>query len=127
TVDTGDLDVWTVSANKGDGIVVRVGEITDTSANFTPWVRIFSPGGALLDSGFGSSAGEVAITATNTGTFLVVVGDGNGALSGTGTYRLTLAKTDDAVVVSPGDEGGPLTTRLTHVLTVDTGDLDVWT
>src|SRR5205823_3820854 len=74
-----------------------------------------------------SLAAEVAIRATNTGPFLVVVGDGNGALSGSGIYRLTLAKTGDPVVVGLGDTGGPLTNGLTTVGTIDTGDMDVWT
>ncbi|MBI3853883.1 MAG: hypothetical protein HY298_26965, partial [Verrucomicrobia bacterium] len=127
TIDVGDLDVWTFTANSGDAIIVRMGEITDTSANFTPWVRLFGPNGTLLDSGFGSSAGEVAVTATNSGTFTVVVGDANGLLSGTGTYLLTLAKTGDPVVVSAGDDGGPMTNGVLHTGTVLTGDLDIWT
>ena len=57
----------------------------------------------------------------------VLVSDGNGALSGSGTYRLTLAKTGDPVVVSAGDEGGPMTNGVMHLGTVLTGDLDLWT
>ena len=127
TIDVGDLDVWTFSANSGDAIVVRLGENVDTSGSFTPWVRLYGPDGKLQDSGFGALAGEVTITATNSGTFIVVVGDGNGALSGTGSYRLTLAKTGDPVVVSAGDDGGPMTNGVMHTGTVLTGDLDVWT
>src|ERR1043166_97461 len=127
TIDVGDLDVWTFSANSADAIVVRLGENVDTSGNFTPWVRLYGPDGKLQDSGFGAVAGEVTITATNSGTFIVVVGDGNGALSGTGSYRLTLAKTGDPVVVSAGDDGGPMTNGGMHTGTILTGDLDVWT
>ena len=126
TIATGDLDVWTFSANSGDAIIVRVGEITATNS-FTPWVRLYGPNGKLLDSGFGAFSGEVTVTATNSGTFLAVVGDGNGALSGSGDYRLTLAKTGDPVVVSPGDHGGPMTNDVMHLGTIATGDLDVWT
>ena len=126
TVLTGDLDVWTFSANSGDSLVARIGKITDTNT-FTPWIRLYGPNGKLLDSGFGSFAGEVAVTATNTGTFTLVASDGNGALSGSGDYRLTLAKTGDPVVVSAGDNGGPMTNGVMHLGTVLTGDLDVWT
>jgi hypothetical protein len=125
-VSVGDLDLWTFNANRGDALVVRMGEITDTNT-FTPWLRLYSPDGALLDSGFGAVAGEVAVTATNNGTFLVVVGDANSALSGTGSYRLTLAKTGDPVVVSAGDDGGPMTNGVMHLGTVLAGDLDLWT
>jgi hypothetical protein len=122
----GDLDLWTFNANSGDALVVRMGEITDTNT-FTPWVRLYSPGGKLLGAGLGAVAGEVEVTATNSGTFLVVVGDGNGALSGSGSYQLTLAKTGDPVVVSSGDDGGPMTNGVMHLGTVQTGDLDLWT
>ena len=127
TISTGDLDVWTFTASAGQAIVVRVGEITDNTGNFEPWVRLYSPTGALLGSGFGAVAGEVTVTAASSGTFIVVVGDGNSALSGTGTYRLTLAKTGDPVVVSSGDEGGPMTNSVMHTGTISTGDLDLWT
>src|SRR6185295_10834044 len=85
TVLTGDLDLWTFSANSGDALVVRIGELTDTNT-FTPWIRLYGPNGKLLDSGFGALAGEVGATATNSGTFLVVASDGNGAFNGSGSY-----------------------------------------
>ena len=128
TIDTGDLDVWTVTATNGDAIVVRMGRITNVNG-FTPWVRVYSPTGVeMSDNISGSVADEAAFTATNSGPFLVVVGDGNATpFSGTGDYRLTMAKTGDPVVVGPGDTGGPLTNGLSNIGTIDTGDLDVWT
>jgi trimeric autotransporter adhesin len=126
TILTGDLDLWTFTANSGDNLVVRMGEITDTNT-FYPWVRLYSPTGVLLDSSYNTSAAEVAVRATNSGTFMVVVGDGNGGFSGSGAYRLTLAKTGDPVVVSPGDNGGPMTNGVMHTGTILLGDLDLWT
>jgi hypothetical protein len=126
TILTGDLDLWRFTATNGVGIVVRVGEITDTNT-FTPWVRLYSPTGVLLGSSALGAAGEVAIRATNSGTFTVLIGDGNGVLSGSGTYRLTLARTGDPVVVSAGDDGGPMTNGVMHTGTILLGDLDVWT
>jgi hypothetical protein len=126
TVITGDLDLWTFNANSGDALIVRMGDITDTNT-FTPWVRLYGPNGKLLGSGFGSSVGEVSVTATNSGTFLAVIADGNGALSGSGDYRLTLAKTDDPVIISTGDDGGPMTNGWMHTGLIVTGDLDLWT
>jgi hypothetical protein len=125
-VQTGDLDLWTFNATTGDSLIVRIGEITTTNT-FTPWIRLYGPNGKLLDSGFGTLAGEVSMTATNTGTFLAVISDGNGAFSGSGNYRLTLAKTGDAVIVSAGDDGGPMTNGLMHTGIIQTGDLDLWT
>jgi hypothetical protein len=80
----------------------------------------------LLDSGFGAAAGEVSIRATNSGTFIVVIGDGNGGLSGSGDYRLTLARTGGSLEVSPGDEGGSLNVGVNPEGVIDVGDLDVY-
>jgi hypothetical protein len=102
-----------------------MGEITGTNT-FTPWVRLYGPNGKLLDSGFGTLAGEIAVTATNSGTFIVVASDGNSVLSGSGDYRLTLAKTGDPIVISTGDEGGALNGDNTHDATIDVGDLDMF-
>ncbi len=125
SIDTGDLDLWRFTANAGDSIVVRAGEIS--TQGFTPGLRLFGPDGALLDSdGSGYPATEVTVRATNSGTFMVVVVDGGSYPDGVGTYRLTLGKTDSAIVVSTQDEGGPLTNGWMHVASIDTGDLDVW-
>ncbi len=131
TTDTGDLDVWTFTANAGESFIVRMGEVTDANARFNPQVRVYGPTGLLLGSNQQTLAAEVAATATNAGTFTVVVGDANLALSGdsigdTGTYRLTLAKSPGAFVVSAGDEGGALTNGATHEATITRGDLDMW-
>jgi hypothetical protein len=124
TLDVGDLDAWTVAAIAGERIAVRMGEVTDGST-LTPWLRIYSPAGVLLGSSFSAVAAEVAITATLSGTFLVVAGDTTASYSGSGAYRLTLAKTGTWVGVSPGDEGGPLPNGVTTGV-IDVGDLDVW-
>ncbi len=125
-IDLGDLDVWTFNANTGEALVVRVGK-TNASANLGPWVRLYGPSGALLGSSASGAAAEVAVSATNSGTYLVVIGDGNVGLGGTGEYRLTLAKTGVPVFVSPADEGGPMTNGWMHLGNIDVGDLDVWT
>ena len=121
----GDSDTWTFSATAGDSIVIRVGKITQTNT-FTPRIRLFKPGAVQQAIASGSVAAEIAVTATNTGTFTVIVDDLVGTTA-TGTYRLTLAKTGDPVVVSPGDHGGPMTNDVMHLGTIATGDLDVWT
>jgi hypothetical protein len=121
----GDLDLWTVTANVGESIIVRMAEVT-VGGTLTPWLRIYSPAGALLDSGFSAVATEVTVTAASSGTYLVVVADATGGFTGSGAYRLTLAKTGSPVVVSPGDEGGPLTNGVSTGI-IDVGDLDVWT
>jgi hypothetical protein len=71
----------------------------------------------------------VAVTATNSGTFTVVVSDANLGFAGdsignTGTYRLHLARVRCSFVV--GDEGGVLPTGVAQNGTIHVGDLDMW-
>jgi hypothetical protein len=54
------------------------------------------------------------------------VGDFSAGYGGSGAYRLTLAKTGSPIVVSAGDEGGPLTNAVTHTGTINLGELDLW-
>ncbi|HXJ56814.1 MAG TPA: hypothetical protein VNU68_09130, partial [Verrucomicrobiae bacterium] len=125
-VDVGDLDLWSFTANAGESFVVRAGE-TNSGSSFAPALRLFSPDGVFLDVSATASGAEVSFRATNSGTFLVVVGDGNNGFVGSGSYRLTLAKTGSPVEVSPGDQGGPLTNGIMHTGSIEVGDLDVWT
>jgi hypothetical protein len=123
----GDLDLWNFTASAGQGIIVRAGQMSDTN-NFDPWVRVYGPDGALLGSDQASAVGEVAIRATNSGTFLVVIANYpyfNDAASG--AYLLTLAKTGEPIVVSTGDEGGSLTGAGVYSGNLPIGDLDLWT
>ena len=121
----GDSDVWTFAASAGDRIILRVGEISQTNA-FTPRMRLINPVAVQQASASGALDAEIAVTATNTGTFTVIVDDAVGTTA-TGTYRLTLAMSPGAVMVSPGDEGGPLVNGFQHAGTINVGDLDVWT
>ena len=123
TLPLGDLDAWSFTAQAGDAIALSTGEVV-SGASLAPWLRLFSPTGVLLGTGSGNQAIQVTATATVTGTYLVVVSDFNN--SGTGDYRLTLAKTGDPLVISAGDEGGPMTNGVSHGGTLTTGDLDAW-
>jgi uncharacterized repeat protein (TIGR01451 family) len=132
-IDVGDLDVWSFTASVGESIVVRAGRLSG-SAFFGPALRMYGPDGALVmaSPADGYYTAEVTNRATQAGTYLVVVGDGDlffnsgDTLGDAGTYNLTLAKTGDAIVVSPGDEGGTLTNGVFYTGTLTNGDLDVW-
>ncbi len=126
TMLVGDLDVWTFNASAGDGIVVRMGDLTN-SPNFNPTLRLYGPNGVLVAadlnlSGTGKSA-EITLSATNSGTFTVVLGDIYGRAA---MYDLTLAKQPGAISVAPGDEGGPMANGYTYNGTLLVGDLDLW-
>ncbi len=127
----GELDTWTFTATQGDYIALSVGTVTQTTAHFAPWIRLVSPTGVLLgNSATGTGASDVAATAPTSGTYTVIVGSltgFGGAVDGTGSYLLTLAQGPGAIVVSAGDEGGPMTNGATNAGTIYLGDLDTWT
>src|SRR5439155_1557465 len=122
----GEIDEWTFTAAQGDAIVLRIGEVAPFSG-FDPWIRLLGPTGAQLGSSVGLLAAEIQVTAPLSGSYTVVVSDGSGGLGAAGNYVLRLVKTPGAVVVSPGDEGGPLTNGANHAGVIEVGDLDPWT
>ena len=78
-------DSWTFSANAGDSINLRLG-----TTNFSGKLQLFGPNGALLETvgSYPVNDDLIAYTATNSGTFTVLVSDVYGGE--TGTYGLTL-------------------------------------
>jgi trimeric autotransporter adhesin len=106
---------------------VHLGQTTDTEG-FVPWIRVWTPAGGTIGDTWGADAAALDdLVAPVTGTYLVLVASADSGLDGEGTYRLTLVKTADAVTVSAGDHGGPLTNGATHTGEILQGDVDVWT
>jgi hypothetical protein len=68
----------------------------------------------------------VVFQATNSGQYLVIVGDNANSWAGTGNYRLTLAKTGSLLDVSAGHDGGPMNGSGVYKASLLVGDLDVW-
>ena len=89
TIGIGDLDAWTFTATNGDSVVLRAGALSG-GIYFEPWLRVYGPDGRLVRSADPGNivAVEVALTATNSGTFTVLVGDGSYAgIDYPGTYQ----------------------------------------
>ena len=121
TLSLGDLDMWTFTANAGDNIVLRLG-----STGFEGNLDLYGPNGALLKTSGGNSTDwELAYTATNSGTFTVLVS--SYYTEGTGTYVLHLAQFPEAFIVPSGDQGGGMTGAASYAGTLNLGDLDMWT
>src|SRR5437899_1374528 len=91
-------------------MALNLGTETHTTAHFAPWIRLVSPIRALLGkSSAQASASNTSAPALTSGTYTVIIGSYLGGFyDGTGSYLLTLAKGPGAVVVSTGDEGGPM-------------------
>jgi hypothetical protein len=123
TISLGDLDLWNFTANAGDSLMLRVG-----ATNFTPWIRLYGPNGALVgetNSGNGFTRdGFLTLQATNAGAYTVVVSASYAGQSG--DYALSLAQAPATFVVSAGDEGGALTNGTLNPGTISLGDLDLW-
>jgi FG-GAP-like repeat len=129
-IDVGDIDAWTFQAAQNDAIVLKIGEmrVGEVDPGFVPWIRLFDPNGLQLGSAAGVLAAEIQVRAALSGSYTVVVTDGNGGGgAATGNYVLRLVKTPGAVVVPVNDEGGPLTNGGEHAGVIDVGDLDPWT
>ncbi len=106
---------------------MHIGEVTETD-DFRPWMRLWSPAGASLGDTSGLAAAVIDdVVAPVTGTYLLLVGTFDPEFDGTGTYQLTMTHTPGPITVSPGDEGGPLTSGVTHTGAITRGDVDVWT
>ncbi|HXS68015.1 MAG TPA: PPC domain-containing protein, partial [Candidatus Polarisedimenticolia bacterium] len=124
TNSLGDMDLWSLTANAGDSIVLRMG-----SATFNPWIRVYGPDGKEVATAGNGTSGfltvDLATQATNSGTYVVVTS--SFSVDGVGNYLLTLAKSPGTVFVAPGDEGGPMTNGWEHAGIISPGDLDVWT
>ena len=120
----GDSDTWTVDANDGDTIVVRVHKLS-TNTLFAPRLELYDPGNVILAISTTTLGAEVRVRAKSAGTHTVVVKDQSGTQ--TDNYRLTLAKSPGVVFVAPGDEGGAMNGTGVYNGTLERGDLDVWT
>jgi hypothetical protein len=123
-IHLGDIDQWTFTATLGDAIFINIGEVAPLG-NFRPWIGLRAPNGATVDTDWGETEAGVGATATQSGTYTVVIADFSGPA--TGSYLLTLAKTPGAFVVPPGDEGGPMTNGASHAGAIHLGDIDQWT
>ena len=122
TINLGDIDIWSFTANKGDNINLRVG-----TTSFDGWLQLFGPDGRLLVSGTSDGTTDADIdnyTATNSGTFTVLVSSWYTTQSG--TYALHLAQVPETFIVPAGDEGGPLVNGANATGTINLGDIDIW-
>lgn len=125
SLPVGDLDQYTFSANTGDYIMLAVGEVSG-AADFTPWIRLIAPNGQIVGNNWNVAAAQIAFSATQTGTYSVVVSTNDAGNDATGNYVLTLAKGPGTVVISPGDEGGAMTDGANHTGHISVGDIDEW-
>jgi hypothetical protein len=102
---TNTTNSYTFPANTGDNINLRLG-----SSGFEGNLELYGPTGALLKTAGDNSTDQlIAYTATNSGTFTVLVSAyfsrSSGINGGTGTYGLTADGLSDELRECPHDFG----------------------
>src|SRR5439155_6540172 len=73
---TGDSNIWTFTANAGDGVIVRLGAQVLTGTNsLDALMLLYNPAGTLVaqNGDYGDKALDVSMHATNSGTYRLVV------------------------------------------------------
>jgi hypothetical protein len=86
--------MWSFTACQGDSINLQL-----NTTNFNGYLELYGPNGALLKTSGNSTVSSIAYTATNCGTFTVLVS--SWYINGTGTYGLTANGLSDAMKVCP--------------------------
>lgn len=91
TIDVGDIDSYTFTANVGESIQLQM---ADTSGTFSPYMYLYYPSGALVVIGSEGVNGSISLCPTcfykltENGTYTVVVADGTQGNARTGSYTL---------------------------------------
>jgi hypothetical protein len=102
TITLADEDLWAFTACTGDLINLRL-----TPTNFTGNLNLYGPTGALLKTAASPTLATIAYTATNCGTFTVLIASYSSG--GTGTYGLTATGLSDELrLCLPAISGGRL-------------------
>jgi precorrin-6B methylase 1 len=101
TIHVGDVDMWTFVAHAGDPLSVTMTKV-GTPLDFTPWIRLRTPTGALLGSQTGVTTAQINVAAPATGIYTVVVGTADAGIDGSGDYTLT-ATGISASMIKNGD------------------------
>jgi hypothetical protein len=103
TINLADEDLWAFTACTGDPINLRL-----SPTNFIGNLNLYGPSGALLKTAASGSLAAITYTATNCGTFTVLVSSYSSG--GTGTYGLTApGLSEELRLCSPVIRGSTLT------------------
>jgi hypothetical protein len=101
SIETGDVDAWTFTACIGNLISINVTESVLNSPLF-PWLRLYGRDGVLLRNFSGAATAQFTnFVAPASGTYTVVVSDGNNGFGGAGTFRMTVNGLSDGLKLCP--------------------------
>ena len=120
---TGEMDVFTFSAKKGDSVTI---DLARTTTAYLPTIDVFSPSGRMVYDGFrdGYASFDVLMNAfTETGTYTVIVKAGTAG--GSGSYNMSFVQVPATHTLPVGE--GALTSGVTFAGAITTADIDVYT
>ncbi|MEP7346134.1 MAG: hypothetical protein ABI877_12735, partial [Gemmatimonadaceae bacterium] len=89
SIAVGDLDMWSVTATQGSPLSLTVSKVSGT-ADYTPWIRLVSPSGAVIGNTWNSTSATVNVAAPLTGTYTVILGTADAGNDATGNYNLSV-------------------------------------
>lgn len=122
-LEVGDIDVYRFEATANESVMVRVG-----ATEFTPWLRLYSPNGALIDETTSGNSfardGVLTTVATNAGIHTLAVSATYGGQAG--AYDLSFVRGTSPLQIAAGDEGGDLISGTRVFGNIDLGDLDAY-
>lgn len=128
TINVGDLDVWSFTAETGDVVDLRLSQESGTSA-FTPRFRVFDAAGGLVSEVMGAnvsnSEARLSFQPPGDGEYQVVVDAGSE--EGTGQYRLFYLRLPGTFTIPVGDDGDVLVNGGSSDGAITAGDVDPWT
>ena len=86
SIDLGDLDTYTFSAQAGENIEFTINDTSDKDKGFVPRLYLYSPDGFFIT--WNKNSSKLFYTTTESGTYTVVVLDDVVIGERTGTYDL---------------------------------------
>ncbi|WP_444996542.1 hypothetical protein [Aliikangiella sp. IMCC44359] len=116
-IELGDLDSYTLVANTGDNILLRIADIN--GASLYPRITLYAPDGSQISQASHHTATGLNHTATVDGTYTVVISDYY--VTGTGEYQLFYTH------VAGANEHGLLVNDSVNSGELTLGDMDSYT
>jgi hypothetical protein len=124
----GDIDLYSFTAAVGDRIVLSMGEGLAAVTGFDPYLALYSPTGAQLQTDVTATSAFIEVTATTAGTYNVLAREYNNDT--TGDYRLHFEKlpfVGNATDPADGDGKALVSNTTTTGAIATIGDLDLYT
>ena len=119
-ITLGDLDTWTFEATEGERLNIQLADVDNTG--FFPFMTLYAPDGSRVQNVSNYTVANIYnFSATQSGTYILLVQDGTGRREQMGNYEVHFAKSlganENGSLINGGSVSGDITL----------GDLDTWT